>query len=455
MTAERRFWTFERVRAALSPELTGASPAGSEALARITTDTRSLSVGDCFVALPGERFDGHAFLTQAVAAGAAALVVSHPERAAGLGVPVFVVRDTLRALGELARFRRAAWGGPVIGIGGANGKTTTKELLAAALGAVLEVHATAANHNNLVGVPQTLLAMPDHTDVAVVEMGMNVPGEMARLREIVAPDVAVVTGVAEEHLEGLGSLAGVMREESAIFDGAAIAITPASQPEIAEAARGRARRVVAAGLDAGDVRATRWTVGADGLGTIEFDGVTVRPPTRGAHNLRNTMLVLAAARECGVPAAAAARGIAGAAVPAMRVAWEPLGRATVINDVYNANPASMRAAIDLLAAAAGRPRVAVLGAMRELGVHAERLHDEIARYALASPIEIVAGIGELGAALRAAAPADPRVITGRDVDDLWPALAPRLADDAIILLKASRGVQLERLLPHLTAWSVR
>jgi UDP-N-acetylmuramoyl-tripeptide--D-alanyl-D-alanine ligase len=455
MSAPAGFWTLERVAAALAGELTGARPAGSEAIARIVTDTRSLAAGDCFVALHGERFDGHDFLKQAVAAGAAAVVVSRPERAAGLGVPVFAVRDTLRAFGELARFRRAAWGGPVIGIGGANGKTTTKALLAAALGAVLEVHATEGNHNNLVGVPQTLLALPDHTDVAVIEMGMNVPGEMARLREIAAPDVALVTGVGEEHLEGLGSMEGVLREESAIFDGAAIAITPATQPEIAAAARGRARRVVQAGLDAGDVKAVRWSLDAGGLGTIEFDGATVRPPARGAHNLRNAMLAIAAARECGVAAADVARGLAGAVMPEMRVTWGPLGKATLINDAYNANPPSMRAAIDLLAGAAGRQRVAVLGGMRELGAHAARLHDEIARYVLASPVELIAGIGEMGDALRAAGGADGRLVTGRDVDDLWPALAPRLAGDAIILLKASRGVKLERLLPHLTAWSVR
>jgi len=247
-----------------------------------------------------------------------------------------------------------------------------------------------------------------------------------------------------------------MREESAIFDGAAIAITPATQPEIAAAARGRARRVVQAGLDAGDVRATRWTLGADGLGAIEFDGATVRPPVRGAHNLRNAMLALAAARECGVTAEDSARGIAGAAVPSMRVSWERLGaRATLINDAYNANPASMKAAIDLLGGATGRQRVAVLGGMRELGVHASRLHEEIARYALASPVEILAGIGEMGEALQAAAGSDARVVAGHDVDELWAALAPRLASDAIILLKASRGVKLERILPHLTAWSVR
>jgi UDP-N-acetylmuramoyl-tripeptide--D-alanyl-D-alanine ligase len=456
VTAAVGFWTLDRIGAALSRELTGARPKGSAPVRAIATDTRGLSAGDCFVALRGENFDGHEFLAGAVAAGAVAVVIDRPEAAKGLGVPAFVVRDTLRALGALAQFRRRVWGGPVIGVGGSAGKTTTKELLAAALGARLEVHATSGNFNNLVGVPLTLLAMPDHSDVAVVEMGMNVPGEMERLREIAAPDMVVVTCVAEEHLEGLGSMDGVMREESLLFDGAAIAITPASQPEVGAAAKGRARRVVQAGLDGGDVRAARWTVDSAGLGTIEIDGVTVRPTARGAHNLRNAMLALAAARECGVSMADAARGIAGAVLPHMRVSWEPLGSATVINDAYNASPASMRAALDLLAGAgSGRQRVAVLGGMRELGTHAARLHEEVARYALDTPVEIVAGIGELGDALRAAAPNDARVVTARDVNDLWPALKARLAPNAVILLKASRGVKLERLLPHLTAWSVR
>ena len=450
------FWTLDLLGAALAHELEGARPAGPRPIRAVATDTRTIQPGDCFVALAGERFDAHDFLDRAVQGGAAALVVSRVERTQGLGVPVFAVRDTLRALGALAHFRRRVWGGPVIGVGGSNGKTTTKEMLAAALGSRLEVHATSGNLNNLVGVPLTLLALPGHSDLAIVEMGLNVPGEMERLRAVAAPDVAVVTSLAEEHLEGLGSLDGVLREESYIFDGTALAIVPASQPELAKAAAGRAGRVVRAGLDDGDVRAARWSLGADGLGTIELDGVTVRPPARGAHNLRNAMLALAAARECGIPVADAARGLAGAVLPRMRLSWEPLGKATLINDAYNASPASMRAAIDVLGGlGAGRQRVAVLGGMRELGAHAARLHDEVARYALAAPVEVVAGIGDLGAALRAAGKGDARVVTAEDVDDLWPALAPRLAPDAVILLKASRGVQLERLVPHLTAWSAR
>jgi UDP-N-acetylmuramoyl-tripeptide--D-alanyl-D-alanine ligase len=458
VTVDPTFWTVARIADALRDELTGAIPRDDRPLARIATDTRRIAPGDCFLALIGEKFDAHDFLREAIELGAAAVVVSRPGRTAGLGVPVFAVRNTLDALGALARYRRRAWSGTVIGVAGSNGKTTTKELIRATLGACLTVHATAGNLNNLIGVPLTLLAMPDDADVAVIEMGVNVPGEMAKLRRIVEPDIAVVTSVSEEHLEGLGSLEGVMREESEIFDGAKVAIVPASQPEIAEAAKGRAARVVTAGLEVGDVRATGWNGRAEGVGEIEIDGVTVRPTARGAHNLRNAMLALAVARELGLSMQDAARGMARATFPSMRMEVGQLGngRATLINDAYNASPASMRAAIDVLAqSGGGRQRVAVLGTMRELGVHAPRLHEEIARAALASPVEIVAGMGEIGEALRAVGSSDPRVVVAGDVDELWVALEPRLAPDAVILLKASRGVKLERLVPTLTEWANR
>ena len=452
------FWTIGRIAEALGDECVGAIPRDDRPVSGITTDTRGIAPDSCFVALAGERFDAHDFLRDAVARGVAALVVSQPERTAGLGVPVFAVRDTLAALGTLARYRRRVWNGTVVGVGGSNGKTTTKEFIRSALGSRLAVHATTGNLNNLIGVPLTLLAIPADAAVAVIEMGMNVPGEMTRLRAIAESSIVVLTSVSEEHLEGLGSIEGVIREESELFDGAAVAIVPASQPEIAQAASGRAARIVTAGLDAGDVRPSRWSVGPDGAGEIEIDGVTVRPPARGAHNLRNTMLALAVARELGVSMEDAARGIAHATFPSMRMEVAPLGRAgaTLINDAYNASPASMRAALDVLAASgAGRQRVAILGTMRELGTHAVRLHDEIARAAVGSPVEIVAGIGEIGEALRGLGADGSRIVIARDVDDLWPALEPRLARDAVILLKASRGVKLERLVPTLTEWANR
>jgi UDP-N-acetylmuramoyl-tripeptide--D-alanyl-D-alanine ligase len=448
------FWTLDQVARALDGELAGAVPRGPAPLRAVATDTRALRGGELFVALEGERFDAHDFLADAVKAGAAALVVHDAARAAGLGVPVFEVRDTLRALGLLARHWRRTWNGRVVGVAGSNGKTSTKELLRAALGAAHSVHATTGNLNNLVGVPLTLLALPPSTEVAVIEMGTNMPGEIRRLRAIAEPQVVVLTSIGEEHLEGLGDLAGVLREESDAFDDAELAVVPAGQPEVGEAARGRARAVLSAGLDEGDLRAERWTMAPDGTGELAVDGVEVRTPLRGAHNLRNTMLALAAARALGVPFDVAARGLAAMPVPSMRSAWTPLGRATLVNDAYNANPGSARAALDLLErAGAGRQRVAVLGSMRELGAQAPRLHEEVARDALDRGLELVAGVGDFATALAAVAPGDPRVVAAPDVDELWPQLAARLAPDAMILLKGSRGVRLERLVPHLEAWA--
>jgi len=260
--------------------------------------------------------------------------------------------------------------------------------------------------------------------------------------------------IAEEHLEGLGDLGGVLREEVAIYDGVAVGIAPSAQPEIAEAARGKARRLIVAGLEANaDVKPDRWEIGPEGLGVIEIAGVTVRPSVRGLHNLRNVMLALAVARECGVSYEEAAAGIAAVPQPKMRSSWEQVGDVTLINDAYNANPGSTRAAIEFLkGTGSGRQRVIVLGTMRELGAASEQCHADIAGLALASGADIVAGIGEFAPALERQDQGD-RVITAPDVEDLWPQLQARLQRNAIILLKASRGVQLERLVPHLTTWA--
>src|SRR3954470_24286259 len=241
------FWTLDRLAEAL-----GTGPRGATKLARISTDTRSVGTGDAFLALKGESFDAHDFLADAVRKGASALIVHDVSRAAGLNVPVYAVDDTLVALGALGRYRRRAWGKPVVGVVGTNGKTSTKELLRAALGGPARVHATVGNYNNLVGVPLTLFALPDEAEIAVIEMGTNQPGEVARLRAIVEPDIVVVTSIAEEHLEGLGDLAGVLKEEVSACDGVALAVVPSSQPEIAAAARPRAQRVVSTGLEEGE-----------------------------------------------------------------------------------------------------------------------------------------------------------------------------------------------------------
>jgi UDP-N-acetylmuramoyl-tripeptide--D-alanyl-D-alanine ligase len=448
------FWTLDTIAAALAGQAVGKLPRGSAELTGITTDTRKIGKGNAFLALRGERFDGHDYLRDAVRDGAAALIVSRAPKLDTLGVPIFEVSDTLVALGALGQDWRRAWGKTVIGVAGSNGKTSTKDLLKAALSRAYNVHATTGNLNNRVGVPLTLLALPPEADVAVIELGTSLPGEVAILRDLAEPDIALVTSIAEEHLEGLGDLAGVLREEAAAYDGVAVGIAPSAQPEIAEAARGRAKRVIVAGLDeSATLKPDRWEIAPDGLGVIQIGGVTVRPPVRGLHNLRNAMLALAVANECGVSYEDAAEGIAGMPQPKMRSAWEQVGNVTLINDAYNANPGSTRAAIELLkGTGSGRQRVIVLGTMRELGAASEQCHADIAGLALASGADIVAGIGEFAPALEKQNERE-RVITAPDVEDLWPRLEARLQRNAIILLKASRGVQLERLVPHLTTWA--
>jgi UDP-N-acetylmuramoyl-tripeptide--D-alanyl-D-alanine ligase len=443
------FWTLRRAAKAVGVQCPNDLP-----LTGVSTDTRTIERGALFVALRGEQFDAHNFLTDAVARGAAALVVDDGEKAAGLGVPALVVPNTLTALGELGSCLRTAWSRPVIAVGGSNGKTTTKELIRATLSATLDVHATTGNLNNQIGVPQTLLALTEDADIAVVEVGTNTPGEIAILRRIVRPDIAVVTTVQEEHLEGFGDLAGVMTEELSLTDGVQLAVVPASEPAVVAEAVQRAQNVVAAGLVAGDVRADEWGLGGNGRGWIRLGGVRIEVPAPGAHNAANAMLAIAVGRACGVGDADIARGMATAKFPPMRSSVAPLGDALLVNDAYNANPGSMRTALTLLEAVRGdRPMVVVLGTMRELGARAASLHDDIAKAALATRAEVIGAVGEFAAAFARVAPKDPRVVSGSDPEAIWPLLAPRLNPRAAILLKASRGVRLERLLPKLSEWA--
>ena len=450
----RVFWTMDRVAQALDGCIVLPAPSGAREFTTVSTDTRSVSPGALFVALSGARFDAHDFLADAVRAGASALVVSGAERAAGIGVPVYVVSDTRVAYGALAHFRRRSWARPVIAIGGSNGKTSTKAMLAAMLGAVYDVHATVGNLNNEIGVPLTLLALPDDADVAVIEAGTNSPGEIARLRAIIDPDVTVITSIGEEHLEGFGTVAGVLAEELALTDRVPVVVTPAAHPEVAEGVTGDGQQVVIAGLDSGHMQPLRWQLLSDGTGTLTFEDGELHVPLRGAHNLRNAMLAVTVCRGFGVSLEQMQSGLLRIQPPSMRADVEPIGQALLVNDAYNANPPSMRAALDLLEAVGqGRPLVAVLGGMRELGAGADALHDDIARDAVRRPLALIVGIGDFVDALRRVAPDDPRIIAAEDAPLVEAELLQRLPLTAAILLKGSRGARLERLVAPITAWA--
>jgi UDP-N-acetylmuramoyl-tripeptide--D-alanyl-D-alanine ligase len=450
----KHFWTMDRVATALTACAVAPLPRGAREFTTVSTDTRTIAAGTLFVALKGERFDAHDFLHQAVVAGATALVVSDVTRTVDVGVPVYIVRDTREALGALAHFRRDAWGKPVIAVGGSNGKTSTKAMLAAMLAGAYDVHATVGNLNNEIGVPLTLLSLPDDADVAVVEAGTNSPGEIERLRRIIAPDVTVITSIGEEHLEGFADLAGVLREELALADGVPVVVAPAAHPEVAAGLAGVEQQVVVAGLDEGHMQPLRWRLEPDGSGTLSFDDGELHIPLRGVHNLRNAMLAVTVARGFGVSLEQMQFGLSRMVQPSMRAAVDAIGPALLVNDAYNANPPSMRAALDLLEAVGqGRPLVAVLGTMRELGPTADALHDEIARDAVARPIALIVGIGEFAAALRRVASDDPRLLTADDAPAAEAELLRRTPPTAAILLKGSRGARLERLVAPITAWA--
>jgi UDP-N-acetylmuramoyl-tripeptide--D-alanyl-D-alanine ligase len=229
---------------------------------------------------------------------------------------------------------------------------------------------------------------------------------------------------------------------------------PAAHPEVEPIARQRAQAVISAGLTGASVAPEAWGLDAQGCPWLDVQGTRITVPLRGAHQAANAMLAVATAQACGVPLEAAAAGLAAMTVPGLRGTWDAIGEAVLLNDAYNANPPSMRAALDLLSeVGGGRQRVAILGTMRELGVHAEAQHRAVARAALASAADLIAGVGEFAAAFAEVAPDDPRVVAAADLDALWALLEPRLRRDAVILLKASRGMRLERLVPRLTTWA--
>ncbi|HEX7120628.1 MAG TPA: UDP-N-acetylmuramoyl-tripeptide--D-alanyl-D-alanine ligase, partial [Longimicrobiales bacterium] len=285
------FWTDAAVRRALG--LGGSAPRTYSA---VSTDTRTLSDDALFVALRGERFDAHEFLAEAAARGARGAVVERVPADAPDSLVYYEVADTLEALGHLARHYRRALGARVCAVAGSNGKTTTKELTRAVLATRYRVHATEANYNNLVGVPLTLLAAPADAEALVVEVGTNSPGEIGRLARIVEPDAAIITSIAEEHLEGLGDLEGVLREETAILDGLppdGVAVVADEPPELAERARALAPRVRVGGwserADA-ELRAERVELDEQGRTGFHWQDRTVRLAFRGRPNARNALL---------------------------------------------------------------------------------------------------------------------------------------------------------------------
>ena len=423
----------------------------------ISTDSRTVERGSLFVALKGERFDAHGFVNEVAAKGARGAVVQHPVAGLGDDFVFYVVPDTLTALGMLGRHRRRKLNARLVAVLGSNGKTTTKEILRALLSARYRVHATTGNLNNLIGTPLTLLAAPDDTEVIVAELGTSLPGEVARLAEIVEANAAVVTAISQEHLEGLGDLRGVLEEETALLpslpqDG--LAVVADEPPELATAARAKAPRVAVAGwsdrADA-DLRAERVDLDAHGHVMFAWQGRNVFLPLRGKHNARNALVALGIALHFGVDVNAALANLSELKPAKMRGEVREYGNLKVIVDCYNSNPASLSAAIDLLASMPhqGR-RVAIVGSMLELGGESADLHHTAADEIAARNFDLVVATGEF---VRAFEPhvsrLGDRLITSVDPLAAAQQVTQRLQGDELVLLKGSRGVALERLLPAL------
>ena len=448
-----------------SPLVGDASESPSPQLSAISTDSRSLAPGSLFVPLVGERFDGHRFLADAVVAGCRALLLqtdglepaaleSLSQQAAGQGCAIWVVDDTLLAYQQLAQRWRRQLGLPVVAVTGSAGKTTTRELVRAALESLGPVLASSGNENNDVGVPLTLLkATPEHRAL-VIEMGMRGLGEIERLSVCAEPDVAVITNIGTAHIGRLGSREAIGRAKCEIttaLKGDGLLVIPGGDPllEAAVAAvwQGRVCRIALHG-EPGQEQADLVGRYDGAAGVLELEGERLQLPLAGRHNARNLLLAVAVARELGVALAALQElEVAGSEGRNRRL---HLGGLTVLDETYNASPEAVLAALDLLASQDGR-RFAVLGTMLELGEQSEALHRQVAERARQRGLDglVVVASGAEAAAMAEAAAGLPCLAVVESPEQAAGPLAEWLAPGDVLLLKASRGVALERLLPLL------
>lgn len=429
-------------------------------------DSRLVEAGQVFVALPGERTDGHEFLGRAVAAGAAAVIVSRPLDANALealgDVTVVQVPDGLRALGALGAGWRRRFTPLVVGITGSIAKTSTKEAVATVLGRRFTTLRSEGNQNNEIGLPLTLLRLGPEHEAAVLEMGMYIGGEIADLAAMAVPQIGVVTAVQPVHLSRIGTLDAVARAKAELVEALpadGTAILNADDPRVARMAASTVARVVTYGFDPGaDVGADEVTpAGADGMRFTLRAAGTRRPvstPVLGRHGIHNGLAAAAVGLAAGCTLDDIAAGLAAGWSAPHRDRLVRAGDVTILDDSYNASPNTVRAALDLLATLPARRRVAVLGEMLELGDAHDAGHAEVGRAAAeVVSLLIVVGAGAAGladAALEAGLSSD-RVLRVDDAEAAMDALRPRLGAGDTILVKASRGVGLDGVVAQLVA----
>jgi len=413
----------------------------------VSTDSRTLQRGELFVALHGPHYDGHAFLGDAQSRGAAAAMVS---RKVEVDLPRLVVDDTRLALGRLAAAWRAGFAIPVVGVTGSNGKTTVKEMLAAILGEAGPVLATRGNLNNDIGLPLTLLRLRREHRFAVIEMGASHAGEIAYLTGLTRPTVALVTNAGPAHLEGFGSLEGVARAKGELFanlpnDGVAVINADDPFAPLWRELAGK-RRCVGFGLQAPAEVSAAWLGDATGtrLSVQHPDGIVeVSLKLPGRHNVMNALAAAAAALAAGADPAMIKHGLERMAPVKGRLETRAGGNgAAVIDDTYNANPLSLRAALEVLGLCRG-DKVLVLGDMAELGADAEALHAQAGRQARELGVDRLYAVGPLSRAAADAFGAGGQHFPSEA--ELVAGLGPELRAGVTLLVKGSRSMHMERV----------
>jgi UDP-N-acetylmuramoyl-tripeptide--D-alanyl-D-alanine ligase len=457
----RPLWTAAEAEAA-----TGGHSTAPWQATGVSIDTRSLQPGDLFIAVRGDRLDGHDFLRDAFAAGAAAAMVSRIPRTETKGAPLLIVDDTYAGLRNLARAARRRTDAKVVAITGSVGKTSTKETLAAALAPLGRVSATAGNLNNLWGVPLSVARMPADTDFAVFEVAMNHAGEITPLTRLVRPDIAIITTVNAVHLEFFDSVDEIALAKAEIFDGldtSGIAILNADNQYfdvlMSEAKSRGIGNFISFGEDEGaDARLTGFQANGTSRVTCNILGeeMTFELSLPGRHSAQNAMAVLAAVRALGCDIKTAATALGTMPTPEGRGRKVTItldgGTALLIDDAYNASPASMRAAFRILQDSEPQPggrRIAVLGDMLELGRGSARAHEALAQDLLAAEVDLVLTTGANMMHLDDTLPRDKRGgHTGRP-EDLVPLLRNILRPGDVVLVKASHGQNLGRVVEAL------
>lgn len=424
---------------------------------QVSTDTRTVAPGDLFIALVGERFDAHAFVPLAVEKGAAAVVVSRLPTVS-LTVPALLVEDTLTALQRLAAYNRRQFNLPVVAVTGSNGKTTTKDLIASVLNRRCKTLKTTGNLNNHIGLPLTLLKLDETYGAAVLEMGMRGLGEIDLLAGIAQPTVAVITNIGETHLERLGSIENIAAAKSEVLnhlDPQGTAVLNGDDPLVRKVAGKFNGQVLFYGIDAeNDIQAEdiKTVDGQTSVFTVHYQDrqAEVKLPVPGRHNVLNALAAVGVGLVTGISLEHTAAGLAEAELTAMRLEVLETGTYKIINDAYNANPASTKAALAVLAEQSGdRRKVAVLGSMFELGERAEPGHREVGAAVFETGVELLVTVGDLAEYIARGAldkgMAQDKVFHCLDSNQAGEVLSSCLKAEDVILVKGSRGMKMEEI----------